>query len=126
MPSLLQLLDCQSPLCDKESRNACLSQEALGQTWVLYDLGVLAAMLICLITYSVYIHRLVDFSPQNTYEVYDSLGGAQARLLLPKKKNPTTYNGQHQIALSSPIAVHAMPCQSAATGEGVEATQGSD
>ena len=51
-------------------------------------------MLICLITYSVYIHRLVDFSPQNTYEVYDSLGGAQARLLLPKKKSPTTYNGE--------------------------------
>ena len=66
---------------------------------MLYDLGVLAAMLICLITYSVYIHRLVDFSPQNTHEVYDSLGGAQARLLLPKKKNPTTYNGQHQITL---------------------------
>ena len=76
---------------------------------MLYDLGVLAAMLICLITYSVYIHRLVDFSPQTTYEVYDSLGGAQARLLLPKKKDPTTYNGQHQIAISSVIAVHAMP-----------------
>ncbi len=68
-------------------------QEAFGKTWVLYDMGVLATMLICLITYSVYIQSLNTFSPQNTYEVYDSLGGAQARLLLPKKENPSTYNG---------------------------------
>ena len=71
----------------------CLSQEALGETWVLYDMAVLASMLICLITYSVYIQSLVDFQPLDTYEVYVSLGGAQARLLLPKKKNPSTYNG---------------------------------
>lgn len=74
---------------------AVLLQEAFGKTWVLYDMGILAAMLICLITYSVYIQSLVDFQPVDTYEVYDSLGGAQARLLLPKKKEPTTYNGQH-------------------------------
>ena len=60
---------------------------------MLYDMAVLASMLICLITYSVYIQSLVDFQPLDTYEVYDSLGGAQARLLLPKKKNPSTYNG---------------------------------
>ncbi len=72
-----------------------LLQEAVGKTWVLYDMGLLAAMLICLVTYSVYIQSLVDFQPQDTYEVYDSLGGAQARLLLPKKKDPTTSNGQH-------------------------------
>ena len=65
----------------------------MGETWVLYDMAVLASMLICLITYSVYIQSLVDFSPQATYEVYDSLGGAQAHLLLPKKKNPSTYTG---------------------------------
>ena len=68
-------------------------QDALGETWVLYDISVLTAMLICLITYSVFIERLVDFQPQNTYEVYDSLGAAQARLLLPKKA-PTVHNGR--------------------------------
>ncbi|DBA80580.1 TPA: hypothetical protein ACH3X1_007841 [Trebouxia sp. C0004] len=67
-------------------------QATLGETWVLYDAAVLASMLICLITYSVYIQSVVDFQPQDTYEVYDSLGGAQARLLLPKKNNPSTYN----------------------------------
>ncbi|DBA96111.1 TPA: hypothetical protein ACH3X1_001605 [Trebouxia sp. C0004] len=67
-------------------------QEAFGKTWVLYDMALFAAMLICLITYSVYIHSLVDFQPQSMYEVYDSLGGAQARLLLPKKQDPSTYN----------------------------------
>ena len=56
-----------------------------------------AAMLICLITYSVYIHSLVDFQPEGTYEVYDSLGGAQACLLLPKKQDPSTYNGEIQL-----------------------------
>ena len=78
-------------------KTACtlLVQEAVGKTWVVYDLGILTAMLICLITYSVYIQSLVDFQPLDTYEVYDSLGGAQARLLLPKKKAPTTYNGGH-------------------------------
>lgn len=57
-------------------------------------MAILAAMLICLITYSVYIQSLVDFEPHDTYNVYDSLGGAQARLLLPKKQDPTTYNGE--------------------------------
>ena len=56
-------------------------------------MAVLAAMLICLITYSVYVQSVRDFSPQNTYEVYDSLGGAQARLLLLKKSNNASYNG---------------------------------
>lgn len=60
---------------------------------MLYDAGVLASMLICLITYSVYIQSLVDFQPLDTYEVYDSLGGAQAHLLLPKKASPA-YNGE--------------------------------
>ena len=72
-----------------------LLQEAIGKTWVLYDMGVLTAMLICLITFGVYVQSLREFSPQNTYEVYDSLGAAQARLLLPKKNNPTSYNGEH-------------------------------
>ena len=67
-----------------KSMDTCM-QAALGETWVLYDICVLTAMLICLITYSVYIQRLVDFQPQDTYEVYDALGSAQARLLLPKK-----------------------------------------
>lgn len=69
-------------------------QEAVGKTWVLYDMSVLTAMLICLITYGVYIQSLKDFSPQNTYEVYDSLGAAQARLLLPKKNGTSSYNGE--------------------------------
>ncbi len=56
-------------------------------------MGVLAAMLICLITYSVYIQSLKGFDPQNTYEVYDSLGGAQARLLMPREENLAAYNG---------------------------------
>jgi len=73
------------------------SQEAFGKTWVLYDMALFAVMLVCLITYSVYIHSLVDFQPQGTYEVYDSLGGAQARLLLPKKQDPSTYNGKLQL-----------------------------
>ena len=73
---------------------AWLLQEALGKTWVVYDIATLAAMLVCLITYSIYIQSLVDFQPRDTYEVYDSLGGAQARLLLPKKQNPSTYNGE--------------------------------
>ena len=65
-------------------------QAAAGETWVLVDLGILAAMLIWLITYTVYIQTLVTLHPRNTYEVYDSLGGAQARLLLPKKQDPAT------------------------------------
>ncbi|KAL0024407.1 hypothetical protein WJX79_011128 [Trebouxia sp. C0005] len=76
----------------KSSSNSIDQTEALSETWVLYDMAVLASMLVCLITYSIYIQSLVDFQPQDTYEVYDSLGGAQARLLLPKKKNPSTYN----------------------------------
>lgn len=60
-------------------------------------MALFAVMLVCLITYSVYIHSLVDFQPQGTYEVYDSLGGAQARLLLPKKQDPSTYNGKPQL-----------------------------
>ena len=74
-------------------RLPCSAQVAFGETRVLYDLGVLGSMFICLITYSVYIQSLVDFQPQDTYEVYDSLGAAQARLLLPKKHNPSAYNG---------------------------------
>ena len=65
-------------------------QAAAGKTWVLVDMSILAAMLIWLITYTVYIRTLVTLQPQNTYEVYDSLGGAQARLLLPKKHDPAT------------------------------------
>lgn len=61
---------------------------------MLVDLGILAAMLICLITYSVHIRALVTLKPQSTYEVYDSLGGAQARLLLPKKQTSSTPDGQ--------------------------------
>lgn len=60
----------------------------------MYDVGVLVAMLVCLITYAVYVQTLRDFQPQNTYEVYDSLGGAQAHVLLPKKVNPLTWNSK--------------------------------
>ena len=70
------------------------SQAAVGETWILVDMSVLAAMLICLITYSVYIRTLIGFQPQDTYEVYDSLGASQARLLLPKKQDATAYNGE--------------------------------
>ena len=90
---LAHLLVEQYNSLTSNGRSCCL-QAALGETWVLYDVGVLASMLICLITYSVFIHSLVDFQPQDTYEVYDSLGGAQARLLLPKKASNTTYNGE--------------------------------
>ena len=51
-------------------------------------------MIICVITYSIYIQSLADFQPHDTYPVYDSVGGAQARLLLPKKQGPSTYNGE--------------------------------
>lgn len=68
-------------------------QAAAGETWVLVDSSILAAMLIWLITYSVYIRTLVSLQPQNTYEVYDSLGGAQARLLLPKKQERAASDG---------------------------------
>ena len=51
-------------------------------------------VLICLITYAVYVQTLADFQPQNTYEVYDSLAGAQARILLPKKADPATTNSE--------------------------------
>ena len=67
-------------------------QSAFGDTWVLYDAGLLVAMLVCLITYAVYVQTMADFQPQYSYEVYDSLGGAQARLLLPKKMDPSTWN----------------------------------
>ena len=60
---------------------------------MVYDMVVLACMLICLITYSVYIQSLLGFQPQSTYQVYDALGGAQARLLLPKKAESSAYNG---------------------------------
>ena len=69
-------------------------QAAVGKTWVLVDLGILGAMLICIITYSVYIRTLVTLQPQSTYEVYDSLGGAQARLLLPKKQDFKASDGK--------------------------------
>ena len=61
---------------------------------MLYDMAILAAMLVCVISYSIYIRSLADFQPQDTYPVYDSLGGAQARLLLPKKQEPSTRNGE--------------------------------
>lgn len=70
----------------RSSASDCI-QAAAGKTWVLVDLGILAAMLIWLITYTVYIQTLVTLRPRNTYQVYDSLGGAQARLLLPKKQD---------------------------------------
>ncbi len=66
----------------------CLSQEALGETWVLYDTAVLASMLICLITYSVYIQSLVDFQPQDTYEVYDSLGRCPSAPAAAQEEEP--------------------------------------
>lgn len=69
-------------------------QSAVGETWVLYDLGLLVAMVICLITYAIYIQIMADFQPQHTYEVYDSLAAAQARLLLPKKADPTYWNSK--------------------------------
>lgn len=69
-------------------------QEAFGETWVLYDLSLLVAMLVCLVTYIVYVQTLAQFQPQNTYEVYDSLGGAQAHVLLPKKVDPTALNSE--------------------------------
>ena len=74
----------------------------------MYDLAVLASMLICLITYSVYIQRLVDFQPQDTYQVYDSLGGAQARLLLPKKQDSSVDNGELAASDSYRPKVHLM------------------
>lgn len=74
-------------------------QEALGHTWVLYDLGLLAAMLICLLTYAVYLKTMAQFQPQNTYEVYDSLGGAQAHVLLPQKMDPPTWNGEQELLI---------------------------
>ena len=61
---------------------------------MLVDLGILAAMLVCLITYSVHIRALVTLQPQSSYEVYDSLGGAQARLLLPKKQSSSVSDGK--------------------------------
>ena len=51
-------------------------------------------MLVCILSYAVYVQTIADFQPQNTYEVYDSLGGAQARALLPKKMNPLTWNSE--------------------------------
>ena len=71
-----------------------LTQEACGKAWVLYDVAILTAMLICVTTYSIYIQSLADFQPHDEYPVYDSLGGAQARLLLPKKQEKSTYNGE--------------------------------
>ena len=69
-------------------------QEGLGETWVLYDFSLLVAMVVCVLTYTVYVVTMVDFRPQNTYEVYDSLGGAQAHVLLPKKVDPAVWNGE--------------------------------
>ncbi len=81
-------------------------QAALSETWLLYDIGVLASMLTCLITYSVYIQSLVDFQPLDTYEVYDSLGAAQARLLLPKKAE-SAYNGNLIHMLTHPVKTYS-------------------
>lgn len=69
-------------------------QEAFGEAWVIYDFSLLVATVVCLITYAAYIQTMTEFSPQDTYEVYDSLGGAQARVLLPKKVNPTIWNSK--------------------------------
>lgn len=73
-------------------------QEGLGDVWVLYDLGLLLAMLVCLAAYSVYVHTMLDFRPLNSYEVYDSLGGAQAHVLLPKKVNPSAWNSEYSLS----------------------------
>ncbi len=81
-------------------------QAAFGETWVVYDLAVLASMLICLITYSVYIQSLVDFQPQDTYQVYDSLGAAQARLLLPTKQDSLVDNGELAASDSHRLKLH--------------------
>jgi len=90
-------------------------QAAFGETWVVYDLAVLASMLICLITYSVYIQSLVDFQPQDTYQVYDSLGGAQARLLLPTKQDSSVDNGELAASDSHRLKLHFMSGVSAPT-----------
>ena len=83
-------------------------QAALGETWVVYDLAVLASMLICLITYSVYIQSLVDFQPQDTYQVYDSLGAAQARFLLPTKQDSSVDNGELDASDYHRLKLHFM------------------
>ena len=85
---------CQWRGASKLMHTLVLLQEACGQTWVLYDMAILTAMLVCVITYSIHIRNLADFQPHHIYPVYDSLGGAQARLLLPKKQEPSTYNGE--------------------------------
>lgn len=88
-------------------------QEALGQTWVLFDMTVLAAMLMSLITYSVSVQSLRDFSPQQSYEVYDSLGGAQARLLLPKKNVTALSDGEwHSYVCACAFVVVCPSCLS--------------
>lgn len=92
-------------------------QEAFGETWVLYDMGSLVAMLVCLITYAVYVQTLVQFRPQNTYEVYDSLGAAQARVLLPKKVDEPYFNSKSLWSSSQsfcePHQTHALRRQQA-------------
>ena len=85
---------CQWHRTSKLMHTPVFTQGACGQAWVLYDVAILAAMLICVITYSIYIQSLADFQPHDTYPVYDSLGGAQAHLLLPKKQESSTYNGE--------------------------------
>lgn len=72
-------------------------QEAFGETWVLYDMGLLVGMLVCLITYAVYVQTLMQFRPHNAYEVYDSLAAAQARVLLPKKVDPPYANSKSHL-----------------------------
>ena len=70
---------------------------------MLYDAGLLVAMLVCLITYAVYVQTMAGFQPQYSYEVYDSLGAAQARLLLPKKLDPTSWNSKHAAVSLRPM-----------------------
>ena len=89
------LLLCSVELCHSHrGMLSVLSQDAFGEAWQLYDLGLLVATVICLITYAAYIQTMMGFSPPDTYEVYDSLGGAQARVLLPKKVDPTSWNSK--------------------------------
>lgn len=96
---------CLPLACHPNLRHTLCLQEAFGKAWVLYDMAILAAMLVCVISYSIYIHSLAAFQPQDTYPVYDSLGGAQARLLLPKKQEPTSHNGKTP-SLTSTSHVH--------------------
>ena len=73
--------------------NCCLQAGDSDGFWLTWDALVLGAMIISTIIYAVYAFGYTAFySLPDNYDVYDDIGSAPARLLLPSKKGPDSNN----------------------------------